>query len=326
MSNDSSSNNTMDPPSMDLSQSYWYWSIRGIIAFITTIGNGLIIHLILRTSRLHSTPNWFLLNLLISDLCVGIINLPLGVTCKFFIECKSALVFSILNTFLNASATNLCLMTLDRYLAVVRPFRYQGFMTKVRIGISMTTSWFIACAISICYVWAIDQRLGRYYVIFHMVTLEIAPAVLLTSAYTHMVLIGRRHLKRVTHMMSQLNFNYGGKSCSYHSNEKSAVKVIGAVTVLFIVCNSLSVYLIFQINIFPSNVPDVLIFISTVLVYLNSALNFMTYAVFKSDIRRELRHTFCRRSIRSYEERYAATDGPFRLSFMSSQRTRTETG
>lgn len=272
--------------------------------------------------RLHLTPNWFLLNLLISDLCVGVVNFPLGVTCAFHVQCKRELVLSFINTFLNASATNLCLMTLDRYFAVVWPFRYQAFMTKLRIVISVMISWFIAITISLGYIWAIDQGHGQYYVIFHMITLEVAPAVLLTSAYTHMLIIGRRHLKRVTHMMSQLNFNYGGKSCSYHSNERSAVKVIGAVTLLFVLCNSLSVYLIFQMVIFPSEVPDVLIFISTILVYLNSAVNFVTYALFKSDIRREIRHMFCSRSIRTYEERYAATDGPLRLSFMSSQKTR----
>lgn len=314
--------NTTVPFSTDLSRSFWYWSIRGVIALITTTGNGLIVYLILRTPRLHLTPNCFLLNLLISNFGVGIINFPLGITCKFGAQCRPEFAFPILNSLLNASVTNLCLMTIDRYLAVVRPFRYQGYMTKTRIAISIIISWFIAFSISFSF-WVLKKDHARYYIIFHCAALEIAPAVLLTLAYTHMVIIGRRHLKRVTNMMAQLNFNYGGKSCSYHSNERSAVKVIGAVTLLFILCNSLSSYLTIQRVVFLRKVPDILIFISTVLVYLNSAVNFVTYALFKSDIRREIKHMFRRRRVRSYEERYATSEGPFRLSFVSSQRTKT---
>lgn len=313
-----SSNGTDNTP-YDLSRSVWYWLIRGIIAFLTVAGNGWVIYLIVKIPRLHLTPNWFLLNLLVSDFCVGIVNFPLGITCKFLVKCTPTFSFPVLNAFLNASVTSLCLMTLDRYLAVVRPFRYQGYMTKSRVLISIITSWFVACGMSFLY-FALDKEHAQLYTILYLAILEIAPALFLSSAYTHMVIIGRRHLKRVTNMMAQLNFNYGGKSSGYRSNERSAVKVIGSVTALFIISYSLSVYLTVQIVIFDNKKqPDILLFISTVMVHFNSAVNFVVYALFKSDLRREMMRTFQNRRIRAYE----STDGPYRLSFMSSQRTTT---
>ena len=79
-------------------------------------GNTLVIYLITTNRGLQTHENLFIMSLAIADFC-----------------------FSVYFAF--ASLTNLCVMTVDRYVAIVMPFKYVSIMTSRCIVTMVILSW-----------------------------------------------------------------------------------------------------------------------------------------------------------------------------------------
>ena len=83
-----------------------------------------------------------------ADLGVGTVCSPRVSFCSIYDETcvneavKIAILIGIL--FVNASVTNLCALTLDRYLAIVHPLRYVTFLTKKRVALLVSAAWAVA--------------------------------------------------------------------------------------------------------------------------------------------------------------------------------------
>ena len=109
------------------------------------IGNGLVIFLLTTRRNLRTTTNWFVLSLGVADFGVGAVRYPRLSFCSIRDEtCVNEAVkvaFSIGYSFVFASVTNLCAITLDRYLAIVHPLRYATFMTKRRVALLVSAAW-----------------------------------------------------------------------------------------------------------------------------------------------------------------------------------------
>ncbi|CAD5118393.1 unnamed protein product [Dimorphilus gyrociliatus] len=112
-----------------------YAFIYSLICVLGTIGNGLVIIVIIRYAKMKTVTNTYLLNLAISDLCF-LVGLPfLTVTilvrhwifgssmCKIFMMCTSTNSFT--------SAFTLTVMSFDRWLAVCHPVRSISYRTPL---------------------------------------------------------------------------------------------------------------------------------------------------------------------------------------------------
>ncbi|EDO35034.1 predicted protein, partial [Nematostella vectensis] len=109
-----------------------YWVLRGLVGVIIVFGNALIIYLIATRRSLHSTTNWLTLSLATADFLIGIAVVPSSYFCAFKLvtSCDVVLV-SILNfIFLFVSVGNLCVITVDRYVAVRMPYKYYVLKTR----------------------------------------------------------------------------------------------------------------------------------------------------------------------------------------------------
>ena len=103
----------------------WALITGWILAVLTVVGNGLVIFLITTRLNLRNTTNWFVLSLAVVDFGVGAVYYPRLSFCSIHdATCVNDVVkiaYPIGVLFLCASVTNLCALTLDRYLAVVTP-------------------------------------------------------------------------------------------------------------------------------------------------------------------------------------------------------------
>ena len=116
-------------------------SFGWILSIITAAGNGFVIFLVARSRRLHSSANWFVLSLAVADFIVGIALFPSSYFCnKYSMACNTKVYMAFFWFFLHSSVTNLCTLTLDRYIAIVHPLKYNISMTERRPAMVIVNS------------------------------------------------------------------------------------------------------------------------------------------------------------------------------------------
>ena len=118
--------------------STWFWIISWSLSILAITGNGFIIFLVWGKRQLRTKTNAFIVSLAVADFCVGMSAVPSQFMCVMENGCKFSsnlypFVWAARNLFAYASATNLCCLVLDRYIAVVKPLKYLTFMKRRRV-------------------------------------------------------------------------------------------------------------------------------------------------------------------------------------------------
>ena len=285
----------------------WYLILGWLLSVLTVAGNGIVIYLIVTRHRLHTTVNWFVLSLATADLCVGASYFLTEYLCDL-VSCNLLLRYAIGSFLSAASATNLCLLTLDRYIAIVKPLKYVTFMTTRRVIFLISTAWLAAFSTHflyfvICVVFTRDcDNLSRKFMVFDFVIFEISPLVIVSLATGHIFLIARRHSRQSAVLMAQLRFNQrieDGKGRSVQSRERSSAKLVGVATSVFFVCYVNEIFYTVYYQLPEKKHLDFLFLYTTWLLNItNSAANPVAYAFFKRDIKKCLRSMFrCSREL-----------------------------
>ena len=116
--------------------------IIGLLVLVITVsGNGLLIFLIVRRRSLRTASNYFVLSLALADFCCGVVYTSTFRSKSSFKRANFILLGRFLRYLLYVSMSNLCALTLDRYLAIISPLRYTTLMTMKRISFLITLSW-----------------------------------------------------------------------------------------------------------------------------------------------------------------------------------------
>ena len=280
----------------------WAFIPGWILAVVAVVGNGLVIFLITTRRNLRTTTNWFVLSLAVADFGVGAVYYPRVSFCSIFDETcvnEAVKIASVIGGLvLNATATNLCTLTLDRYLAIVHPLRYVTFMTKKRVALLLAAAWAVASTMS--------ASLFLYYVVFtrehqqiitmslllYHSTIALGVCVFLLLATVRIFLVVRRIARQNAALVAQLNFNHKLQhGVAFKARETASAKMIGIVVTVFLVCPSLWVAdTVLELpKLFR---PHFLFEIFIVLVVLNSAVNPVAYAFYKREIKKELDKLF----------------------------------
>ncbi|CAF2065329.1 unnamed protein product [Rotaria magnacalcarata] len=136
-------NNTTIASFIDTKQnnylSYYFVPFYTILFFIGTFGNGLVIISILRSSRLRTVTNTYLLNIAIADfvllLSVPFLIITILANGWIFgnILCKMYYNFIHINQYV--SSLLLAVLSFDRYLAVCHPVLAIEFRTRTKCTI-----------------------------------------------------------------------------------------------------------------------------------------------------------------------------------------------
>ena len=296
MSNITSNHSRSPGPVLLEPTDMWYWTIRGIIAALTIAGNGLVIYFIVFKRRLRATNNWFVLSLAIADFCIGLFATPSGLICTFQLRCDWRVQITFYNFLLLASTLNLWAMAIDRYIAIVHSLRYSSLMTATRVILIIAMSWAISfLATFVRLLWLYDSHLtkaiDKYYGVVIDLLLGILSCVVLSVIYLRILYISQKLARQTASQEKHVNYNHGPPNipkCHRRSRRNSSARVLGCVILLFVLCYSLNTYVSFCQNFKLCAVNPPVDYISLLLVYCNSAVNFVVYAFMKSDIRLEL--------------------------------------
>lgn len=128
--------------------------LNNMVAFF---GNLLTLIVVLRSPRLRTIPNKFVISLAISDILMAIPSVFLSTSVLVISDwpfdqatCQFQGYYGITLAF--ASSETLALMSLNRYYRIVKPNRYRRAFTERRTSLMILAAWLIATLVQIPYV------------------------------------------------------------------------------------------------------------------------------------------------------------------------------
>ena len=274
----------------DCKMETWFLVLGWFLSILTIIGNGFIIFLVCNKRQLRTKTNAFVVSLAVADLCVGICVFPL----LFLYETTRDRSYSqdlekaeliVRWFFQDASVVCLCSLVLERYIAIVMPYKYVTFMTRRRVIQMIALPWtitviFISLESSL---WiGLNSFFLQIFVWFATIFFSFLPCCMVIFCLVSILFVVYKHNQQFHILTRQLRFNY---RVSYKTYEKSAVILMSVVSGFFLAYNVLAIRcgILFILNKWCSDsrykIPVLVI---------NSAVNPLAYAFFKRDIKKEI--------------------------------------
>ena len=183
-----------------------------LMVFILVI-NGCVILLISCYSSLRKASNIVLASLAVSDFLVGLVGIPLLVTCSSATHltyvCTSSVMFF---TFMALSTVlHITVMTCDRYIYIMWALRYHDIVNRGRVLIVLAIVWFISLGqtlVRLSWTWnvtiatadkdlALVQEKETIYFLFNIVVFFVFPLIVMTGLDAQMLLLLRRQCQRI---------------------------------------------------------------------------------------------------------------------------------
>ena len=276
----------------------WFWVFGWFLSILTITGNGFIIFLVCNKRQLRTKTNAFVVSLAVADLFVGITVFPMLFSLEMTRDrsysqelYKGVLIFRWL--FQDASVVNLCSLVLERYFAIVMPFKYVTFMTRERVVQLIFIPWaltiiFILLEASL-WIGLNSSFILKIFIWPAIIFYVFLPSCLVSFCLMSMLCIVYKHNRAARILTRQLRFNH---RISHKPYEKSPIVMMAIVSSFFLVHSVVNIRCGFlRILTQAGDCYDLNYKIP--LLILNSAVNPLAYAVFKRDIKKELKRQIC---------------------------------
>ena len=274
-------------------------SIAAVFSLVTVPGNLLIILSVLMdpNKNLRRTPYILLiLNLAITDLIVGAMVEPLSMYTHWNETHGLPINYSWLSQFVyfmccTASLLSLCILTIDRYLAITSPMWYRANMTNTRVLQASIFIWVLSIS---CSAALFATGFVTYAFIFATLTL-ICAIFILAFTYIRIFLVVKRKVKE----LNNLHQGDAERKKAQERNmawERKLTKTHLTMLLAFLVCYGpacIMIYLMNTCSICSCEVIHWLRDMHFVLVTLNSLINPLVYALRLPGFRKAI-HFFLR--------------------------------
>ncbi|XP_021921974.1 cardioacceleratory peptide receptor-like [Zootermopsis nevadensis] len=207
---DSNNHNTTQPPTPDINSFYFYeteqFTVLWILFALIVLGNSAVLVALLVNKRRKSRMNFFIMQLALADLSVGLISVLTDIVWRITvawnagnIACKAIRFLQCVVTY--SSTYVLVALSIDRYDAITHPMNFSGSWRRARLLVAV--AWVISAIFSVpivilyhekpiqgrlqCWIDFSEQWQWQLYMTLVAVTLFVLPAVIISACYTVIV-------------------------------------------------------------------------------------------------------------------------------------------
>lgn len=266
--------------------------------------NLLVLVLFVKRRPLRTKTNLLLVSLSVSDLMMGLLGIPMNTACNALVGYKNfsglCITSAAVYRFIAVSTIfHILIITGERYVSVIYPFRYMLIVTKRRIVILMSSVWFFSLFMALIQLaWQefdhftsrnpTKLRWGLIYNIIGIVVCLLVPLVLMLFFYVRMFRVIRHQAKQIRKLNNIQESRGSGK---HLVAEKRAITIFALMLSIFTCCWStwyiglLQDYL--SRDVFYA-IPPVWLLVFDFLRFSVSLINPLLYTFLKQDFRREL--------------------------------------
>uniref|UniRef100_A0A669DFW5 Dopamine receptor D4 n=1 Tax=Oreochromis niloticus TaxID=8128 RepID=A0A669DFW5_ORENI len=152
------------PGEPDLKEYNYLALVLGVpLILVIILGNVLVCLSVLTERSLKTATNYFIISLAVADLLLAVLVLPLYVYSEFLggIWTLSTYICDALMTMdvmlCTASILNLCAISVDRYIAVVVPLKYNRNQFSVRQLALITATWVLSLGVASPVIFGLNQ-------------------------------------------------------------------------------------------------------------------------------------------------------------------------
>ncbi|XP_036965657.1 trace amine-associated receptor 1-like [Acanthopagrus latus] len=297
-------NTSCKKPTQHRADTISLYILLSCITVLTITLNLLVIISISHFWQLHTTTNFLLLSLAVSDFLVGLLLMPVEILliggCWFWGSFICGLFYYATFLLTSASVGNMVLISVDRYVAICDPLCYLSKVTQRRVRICISLCW--ACSAlynglilmdylkqperyNSCYgecIVVVDSTTRAVDVMFTFV----GPIVVIVVLYMRVFVVAVSQARAMRSHIAAVNLQ-GSVSAPAKKSEMKAARTLGVVVVVFLICFCPYFY---QSIAGQDMSPSVAFQMYGVwLLYCNSCLNPVVYAFFYPWFRKSIK-------------------------------------
>ncbi|XP_066506537.1 trace amine-associated receptor 13c-like [Hoplias malabaricus] len=292
--------------------------VLSCISVCTVFLNLLVIISISHFKKLHTPTNLLIVSLAVADLLVGLIVMPVKImelsdSC-WYLGKLGCYIYPIINFLsLCASLCSLTFIAVDRYIAISDPLHYSIRITVCKMSVLIITGWSFSLFYVIIFLYFNDnfiQSQVRCYgecvlfikhswVITDLVLFFITPCSIIIILYTIILKIARHQAKAVRAVTNGTSKKQGDKLSN--SSETKAAKTLGIVIFVYLAC-WIPIYLS-SMSVENLTTVSVVWTVFGWMMYINSSVNPLIYAIFYSWFRESVKYILSCRIFESSSSR-----------------------
>ncbi|XP_031428670.1 trace amine-associated receptor 13c-like [Clupea harengus] len=274
------------------------------ISVFTVFVNLLVIISISHFKQLQTPTNLFILSLAVADLLIGGIVMPvegmrLVESCWFLGKELCNFFPAVICILVSASLGHLVFIAVDRYVAVCKPFFYASTMTTGKSVACIVLCWLSSavynwtllhvnenmnnperqssclgeCLLLIDFTWSIIDLVFSF----------ILPCCILFTLYLIIFFEARNQARAITAQQGSISNNV--KYAISKSSDRKAAKTLGIVIFVYLMC-----WIPYYISILTQESTSITVYVLSWLMYMNSFVNPLIYAMFYPWFKVSIRH------------------------------------
>ncbi|KAM9496182.1 trace amine-associated receptor 4-like [Clarias gariepinus] len=225
---------------------------------MTVFGNLLVIITISHFKQFHLPTNFIVLSLAFVDFMLGCLVMPFSMVrwvegCWFLGDLLCQIHSSLDMTLSVASILHLCLVSIDRYMAITDPLGYKAKVTNGNVIVCIAIIWIFSCMFSFGIVFSkinidgLDEQMlktcvGNCALIFNKEWGVIAPLLnfyipgaIMTCLYLKIFYVAKKQARLISDRTTTLTSVETKKHIS-DQRERKAAKTLGIVMGVFLLC------------------------------------------------------------------------------------------